>query len=68
MLAKKFNLGIADTLPKGKKRGRKLAEFTDEERAWVVEALDDPTLTYINPGKNDSVYIGKFEGKKDQFL
>ena len=50
-----YQVFIFAVIPKGKRRGRKLVEFTDEERAWVVEALDDPSLTYINPGKNDNV-------------
>ena len=39
-------------------------DILNEEEEWVLEALDRPVISYINPGKNDNVYLGKINGKK----
>ena len=47
-----------------KKSGRPKDILYKEEEEWVLEALDRPAISYINPGKNDNVYLGKINGKK----
>ena len=55
-----FNLRIA--MAKSKKLGRPLDQLDEVEIKWLLEVLDRPTISYINPGKNDNVYIGKVNG------
>ena len=38
--------------------------LSDEEEKWVIEHLDDSSVSFINPGRKDSVYIGKVNGVK----
>ena len=67
-LSKRFNFCIV--MAKSKKLGRPLDQLDEVEVKWLLEALDRPTISYyINPGKNDNVYIGKVGGmnKKDIF-
>ena len=59
-LSIKFNLRIAMT--KSYKLGRPLDQLDEVEVKWLLEALDRPTISYINLGKNDN--IGKVNGVK----
>ena len=61
-LCKKFQLRIVP-----QNRGRKKQELNEDEIAWLTEFLDRPDVSLITPGKNDHVYVGKVDGKK-QFL
>ena len=61
-LCKKFQLRIVP-----QNRGRKKQELNEDEIAWLTEFLDRPVVSLITPGKNDHVYVGKVDGKK-QFL
>ena len=60
-LAKKFNLRIVQT----EKRGRKLNALADDERTWLNDFLNRPDIVHITPVKNDNVYMGKVDGKKN---
>ena len=53
-------------MAKSKKLGRPLDQHDEVEVKWLLEALDRPTISYINPGKNDNVYIGKVNDAKMQ--
>lgn len=57
-LAKKYEIKI----DLGPKRGRKLIEMSEENVAWLTNILERSDITYMNPGKNDNVYIGKVDG------
>ena len=45
------------------KRGRPRKELTEREKIWLVEFLDMSDISYTNPGRKDSVYIGKINGE-----
>ena len=45
------------------KRGRPRKELTEREKIWLVEFLDRSDISYTNPGREDSVYIGKINGE-----
>ena len=45
--------------------GRHQETLTEEESEWLLDALDRPTTSYINLGKNDYVFLGKVNGKKN---
>ena len=45
------------------KRGRPRKELTEREKIWLVEFLDRSDISYTNPGRKDSVYIGKINGE-----
>ena len=61
-LASKYQLRIA--LIQKKRPGPKQKALTEEQIQWLVAALDRPDISYMNPGKNDNVYIGKVDGVK----
>ena len=61
-LARKFNL--EGFMPKKSKAGRKPLILNEEEEKWVAEKLDDPSISHTNPGRNDSIYLGKVNGVK----
>ena len=45
------------------KRGRPPKELTEREKIWLLEFLDRSDISYTNPGRKDSVYIGKINGE-----
>ena len=45
------------------KRGRPRKELTEREKIRLVEFLDRSDISYNNPGRKDSVYIGKINGE-----
>ena len=59
-LAKKFNLRI---LPQNRS-GRKKQDLSEEEESWLRKFFGRPDITYVTPGKNDQVYMGKVNGQK----
>ena len=61
-LSRKFNL--EGLLPQKRKAGRKPLVLSEEEEKWVAEKLDDPSVSHTNPGRNDSIYLGKVNGVK----
>ena len=44
-----------------KNRGRPREELSEEKKDWMVEFLSRSDMTYINPGCQDNVYIGKVD-------
>ena len=61
-LASKYQLRIAQI--QKKRPGPKRKGLTEEQIRWLVAVLDRPDISYMNPGKNDNVYIGKLDGTK----
>ena len=61
-LSRKFNL--EGFLPQKRKAGRKPLVLSEEEEKFVAEKLDDPSVSITNPGRNDSIYLGKVNGVK----
>ena len=61
-LASKYQLRIAQIHKK--RPGPKCKGLTEEQIQWLVTALDRPDIAYMNPGKNENVYIGKLDGVK----
>ena len=61
-LAPKYQLRIAQIHKK--RSGPKCKGLTEEQIQWLVTALDRPDIAYMNPGKNENVYIGKLDGVK----
>ena len=62
ILASNYQLRI--TLIQKKHPGPTRKALTEEQIQWLVAALDRPDNSYMNPGKNDNVYIGKVDGVK----
>ena len=60
-LATKYQLRIQYTK---NKRGRKRKNLTEEQKEWLINALDRPDISMMNPGKKDHVYVGKHNGVK----
>lgn len=58
-LAKRYQLRIQYT----EKHGRKSDVLTEAEQEWIVN-VDRPDIAYINPGREDNVYIGKKRREK----
>ena len=46
------------------KRGRPCKELTEREKIWLVEFLDRSDISYTNPGRKESVYIGKINEER----
>ena len=44
-------------------RRDKYKDLSEEQIDWLTEFMDRSDMTYINPGKRDHVYIGKFDEK-----
>ena len=42
-------------------RGRPRKELSEEKKDWMVEFLGQSDMTYINPGGQDNVYMGKVD-------
>ena len=61
-LASKYQLRIAQIHKK--RSGPKCKGLTEEQIQWLVTALDRLDIAYMNPGKNENVYIGKLDGVK----
>ena len=51
-------------IPQQQNRGRKREEINAEDSSWLVEFLERPGITYVTPGKNDQIYMGKSNGEK----
>ena len=62
ILASNYQLRIA--LIQKKRPGPTRKALTEEQIQLLVAALDRPDISYMHPGKNDNVYIGKVDGVK----
>ena len=60
-LAKKINLQIAVH----SKSGTKKNELCEEKEEWIKNFLERSDITYINPGRRDTVYVGMYDGKRE---
>ena len=45
------------------KRGRPCKKLYEREKIWLFEFADRSDISYTNPGRKDSVYIGKINGE-----
>ena len=45
-------------------RGRPRKELSEEKKDWMIEFLSQSDMAYINPGRQDNVYIGKVDGER----
>ena len=45
-------------------RCRPRKELSEEKKDWMIEFLSQSDMTYINPGRQDNVYIGKVDGER----
>ena len=45
-------------------RGHPRKALSEEKKDWVIEFLSRSDMTYINPGRQDNVYIGKVDGER----
>ena len=45
-------------------RCRPRKELSEEKKDWMIEFLSQSDMAYINPGRQDNVYIGKVDGER----
>lgn len=58
-LTKKYEIAIALS----KNKGQKYEDLSEEQIDYLKGFMDRSDMTYINWGKRDHVYIGKYRGK-----
>ena len=58
-LTKKYKIAIALL----KNKGQKYEDLSEEQIDYLKGFMDRSDMTYINWGKRDHVYIGKYRGK-----
>lgn len=46
------------------KRGPRPKYLSKEQEEWLMEILERPDMTYMNPGRKDNVYVGKVDGER----
>ena len=45
-------------------RGRPRKDLCEKKKEWMLEFLGRSDITYTNPGRKDSVYVGKINGER----
>ena len=61
-LASNYQLRTAQIHKRGS--APKCKGIKEEQFQWLATALDRTDIAYMNPGKNENVYIGKLDGVK----